>query len=471
MIDKIPPQALDLEDAVLGALMSEKNAIEKIDLNPTDFYKISNERIFLAIKRLNDLRNPIDILTVSDELEKMGELETIGGKYHLVILCSGVSGAANIEYHAAIIKQKSIARKLIALSSEIQEMSYNSETDVHDIFEYIEKTFTDISINTSESESSNIEESLTDTLAYIQKIQVDAASGKKTAIPTGLKELDKQLNGGWRSPDLIILGGRPSMGKTQFAVHFSKHASMNGNETLFISIEMTKIQLIIRMITEHDGIDFYKLKTGQLSNEEWSFIDEKVTEISRMKLFIADNPQIRNLSNIKSLARKTSRKSGLKLLIIDYLQLIRTNIKFGTRDLEIGYITGELKNLCKELNVPIIVLAQLNRPIKGVKVTSPKLEDLRESGNIEQDADIVIFPHRPTYYDKEAEDEDGKSWINRGGLIIAKHREGEIGIKVLFQHDNSFKKIWDDGYNFYNNVEVQPNVNFHEPKKNDDIPF
>lgn len=469
--DKIPPQALDIEKAVLGALLLEKDAIEKISLVPSDFYMIKHERIFFAIKRLHDKHKPIDSLTVVEELTAMEYLDEVGGAYEITLLVVGVSSTCNLEYHASIIKQKSIARKLISMSNEIQNMSYSPATDVGDIFEFIEKVYTDIAIGTSDSDASTIEDSLECTINYIQKLQNDANSGINTSIPTGLKELDKQLNGGFKAPDLIILGGRPSMGKTQFAVHFSKYASMSDNETLFISIEMTKIQLIIRMITEHEGIDFYRLKTGQLNNEEWQLIDDMVTKIAKYKLHIADDSQIRNLSNIKSLARKMSRKGNLKLLIIDYLQLIRTNLKFGTRDLEVGYITSELKNLCKELNIPCILLAQLNRPIKGAKVSSPKLEDLRESGNIEQDADIVIFPHRPTYYDKEAVDEEGNSWNNRGGLIIAKHREGEIGIRVLFKHDKAFKKIFDDNYIQYDTaITIEPNRNFYEPNTTD-TPF
>jgi len=443
--EKIPPQALDLEEAILGAIITEKDAIDKVDLQPKDFYKIAHERIFLAIQTLHNEHNPIDMYTVVEQLTKISELENVGGAYYITELAMKVSSAANIEYHAAIIKQKSIARKLIALSSEVQNMSYNASTDVSDVFEYFEKTFTDISTGSTESNASDMSNSLTETLIYMQKLQSDALSGVYTAIPTGLRELNKQLNGGWKAPDLIIIGGRPSMGKTQFAVHFSKFAGQSDNDCLFISIEMTKIQLVLRLITENEGIDYSKIQTGQLNMQEWQLVEDRVTSISKLKIHIADDYQIRYLSNIKSMARKMSRQGKLKIMIIDYLQLIKTNMKFGTRDLEIGFITGELKSLCKELNIPIILLAQLNRSVKGATVSSPKLDDLRESGNIEQDADIVIFPHRPSYYDPDARDDQGMSWKNRGGLIIAKHREGERDVRVLFRHDKTFKNIWDDG--------------------------
>ena len=475
---KLPPQAPELEEIVLAALIVEKEAIEKIELDPIDFYKKSNQTIYTAILRLRDNHNPIDMFTVVEELNRMNELENIGGAYAITLLSMKVSSAANLVYHSNIIKQKSIARKLIALSSEVQQMAFNEDTDVADVLEFMEQNFTDISTGSTHTDASDITMSLSDTIAYMQKLQFEAENGRPAAIPTGLSELDKQLNGGWKAPDLIVLGGRPSMGKTQFAVHFSKHATQNNYPTLFISIEMTKIQLIIRMITENDAIDFYKIKTGQLTREEWVEVDKMVTEISKLKLYIADDYKIRYLNNIKSLARKMARKGDLKLMIVDYLGLIKTNSKFGTRDLEIGYITGELKNLCKELNIPIILLAQLNRAEKGAKVRKPQLNDLRESGNIEQDADIVIFPHRPHYYDSEAMDNEGQPWENRGELIIGKHREGEINAVVKFKHDKSFKKIFDDGCyvkqiftESVNAAICAPNINFYEPKNNDETPF
>lgn len=443
---KLPPQAPELEEIVLGALITEKDAIEKIELDPIDFYKKSNQTIYTAILRLRDNHNPIDMFTVVDELKRMNEIDNVGGAYAITLLSMKVSSAANLVYHSNIIKQKSIARKLITLSSEVQNMAYNEDTDVADVLEFLEQNFTDISTGSTHTDASDISMSLEETIKYMQKLQFEAENGRPAAIPTGLSELDKQLNGGWKAPDLIVLGGRPSMGKTQFAVHFSKYATKNNYPTLFVSIEMTKIQLIIRMITENDSIDFYKIKTGQLTREEWIEVDKMVTEISKLKLYIADDYKIRYLNNIKSLARKMARKGDLKLMIVDYLGLIKTNSKFGTRDLEIGYITGELKNLCKELNIPIILLSQLNRSEKGAKVRRPQLNDLRESGNIEQDADIVIYPHRPSYYDNEAVDSYGQKWENRGELIVAKHREGAINEVVLFKHDKCFKKIFDDVY-------------------------
>ena len=447
-LGKLPPQATELEALVLGAVMLEKEAIETIELSPLDFYSVKHQIIYQAVTNLKDRHNPIDMFTVTEELRRMGKIDDVGGPYTISLLASSLSSAAHLQYHALIVKQKSVARQLIQQSSEVLNMAYNESTDVQDILEYIETSFTEISSGSIEADSCDMEESIKETLDHIALIQSNALNKISTAIPTGLHELDKRLNGGWNAPDLVIMGGRPSMGKTQFAVHFAKYAGMSDNDCLFISIEMTKIQLLIRMITEDEGIDFYKIKTGQLNNDEWNLINRRVNEMLKLKINIADDHKIRYLGNIKSLARKLKRKDQLKMMIIDYLGLIRTNQKFQNRDLEIGYITSELKNLAKELNVPIILLAQLSRPQKGMRVERPKLEDLRESGNIEQDADIVIFPHRPSYYDATAVDDGGFSWKERGVLYLSKHREGEKDAKVFFNHDERFKKIWDNGQFF-----------------------
>lgn len=461
---KLPPQATELEEAVLGALMVENSSYNRVSLKKSDFYKIEHQHIFNAINTLNENHRPIDINTVTEQLRKNGTIDDVGGPYYITLLTAKVSSAAHLEYHAMILRQKAIARYLIEMSSIIQNMAFDETVDVDDVVEYTEKAFTELSSDSFDSDASSIEEALTETTKYITELQRKRESGEYTAIPTGLKKLDDALNGGWQSPDLIILGGRPSMGKTQFAVHFSKYASQVGNECLFISIEMTKIQLIIRMLTENAGINFYNLKTGQLSNAEWQLIEKKIGEIEKLNLFIADDSNVRNLSTIKSLARNRKRKGNLKLMIVDYLQLIETNMKFGTRDLEIGYITRSLKNLAKELNIPIILLAQLSRPQKGTKVQMPQLSDLRESGNIEQDADIVIFPHRTVYYDQDAVDEKGNSLRNRGGLIIAKHREGIKDEQIAFYHDDRFKKIWGEEANntVYSNPHISKNNSFYE---------
>ena len=471
---KLPPQATDIEEVVLGALMIESSAYSLVSeiLKPDCFYKIAHQCIYEAIVSLKDQNSPVDMHTVTEQLRRNGTIDEVGGPYYITLLTAKVSSAAHLEYHSLILKSKAMARNLIAMSSVIQQMAYDDSVDVSELIEYTEKAFTEIISDSFGVEASNMEDAITDTSNHIADIQRKRMLGEPTGVPTGLKRLDDALNGGWQAPDLVILGGRPSMGKTQFAVHFAKNATQSGNETLFISIEMTKIQLLIRMLTEDDSISFYNLKTGQLSNEEWSLIDRKFAELQKLNLFIADKPNIRNLSAIKSLARSRHRKGNLKLLVIDYLQLIRTNQKFGTRDLEIGYITSELKTLAKELNIPIILLAQLNRPPKGTKIQLPQLSDLRESGNIEQDADVVIFPHRTVYYDPTAEDNMGNSLKNKGGLIIAKHREGVKDETIMFYHDDRFKKIWGDEIEVSLSRPIQEyqNKNFYDTD-NENNPF
>lgn len=441
---KLPPQAPELEEAVLGAVMVEKDAIELIDLQPNDFYKVAHQKIFQAIMNLKNRQNPIDMHTVTEELRRTGEIDDIGGPYYITLLTANLSSAAHLVYHSTIVKQKSISRQVIEMGSTAQTMAFDDKVDIDDVLEYVEKSFTEINNGSCSADSSNMEDSLQETLAYITELHRKASLGISTAIPTELKSANKGLYGGWQAPDLIILGARPGMGKTQLAVSFAKSAGSTDNDCLFVSIEMTKVQLLLRMLTEDDGIDFDRLKTGKLTNAEWNLVESRIPRLMNLKMNIADDSRIKYLNNIKSLARKLHRQGKLKLMIIDYLQLIRTKLQFQTRDIEVGYITGELKSLAKELNIPIILLSQLSRPPKGMKATTPKLEDLRESGNIEQDADIVAFVHRPSYYEPDIVDSRDVPWKNRGKLIFSKYRDG-APFEVIFQHNERFKKIWDYG--------------------------
>jgi len=441
---KTQPQAQELEEAVLAALMTEPRAIDRITLRTEDFYNQKHQLIFKAITRLRDKREPVDLLTVAEELKISSSLEEAGGIAYLADVSDKIASASHIEHHAAIIRQKALARKLIAQSYDVIQRSYDETEDVQDIMEELEKNFTEIRTGSTTSHYIDTKAAIKRTLNYLIEIQERNERGETVAIPTGLNALDSAFNGGWTAPDLVIIGGRPSMGKTQFALHFARTAAAHSKHCLFISIEMTVEQLIMRILTEDERLNLYDMKKGQLNTEHWKAIDEKTRELENSTLYIADDYNVRNLSEIKSNARKLHRNERLDLLIIDYLQLIKTNQAFGTRDIEIGYITGELKNLAKELNIPVILLSQLSRPIKGSRVQLPVLSDLRESGNIEQDADKVIFPHRPSYYDPNARDKYGNSWENRGVLIIGKDREGVKDQVIHFRTDERFKRIYDD---------------------------
>lgn len=464
---KTPPQAQELEEAVLAALMTEPKAIDRINLRSDDFYNQKHQVIFTAITRIREKREPVDLLTVMDELKATGTLEEAGGVAYLAEVSDKIASASHIEHHAAIIKQKALARRIIAQSYNVIQRAYDETEDVQDVMEYLESSFTELRTGSTASHYIDAKTAIKRTLNYLIEIQERRERGETIAIPTGLNALDRAFNGGWTAPDLVIIGGRPSMGKTQFALHFARTAAAHNKHCLFISIEMTVEQLIMRILTEDERLHLYDMKKGQLNTEHWKAIDEKTRELENSTLYIADDHNIRNLTEIKANARKLHREGQLDMLVIDYLQLIKTNMQFGTRDLEIGYITGELKNLAKELNIPVILLAQLSRPPKGARVQLPVLSDLRESGNIEQDADKVIFPHRPSYYDPNARDKRGNSWENRGVLIIGKDREGIKDQVIYFKTDDRFKKIFDDIQRDHRNE----NYSGDEPDDSDDLPF
>lgn len=441
---KIPPQAVELEEAVLGALMLEKEAFREVEsiLTADDFYNTNNQSVYRAISNLSNEGSPVDMLTVVEELKRMGELANTGGAFYIAQLTEKVASTAHLDFHARIVKDKSQQRHIIHESSKILEMAFDETIDVADTLEAFEQSFSTVTASNIGYQSVCMETALKNAINTASQVQTDRQSGKTIAVPTGLNNLDNEFPGGWRAPDLIVVGGRPSMGKTQHALSFAKAAGKAGKDCLFISIEMTATQLVNRFLLEDNSISNYNLETGQMTSYEWEALDRKAGEFYNLPIHIADHHSIRYLNNIKSEARRLHRRGQLQLMIIDYLGLIRTNMKFQSRYLEIGYITGELKSLAKELNIPIILLSQLNRPIKGMAVKQPQLEDLRESGDIEQDADIVLFIHKPDYYDPNAET-DGIPWTNRGLLIIAKNRKGARNHSIIFHHDERYKRISD----------------------------
>lgn len=470
-LGKVQPQAVELEEAVLGALMLEKEAFAVVEnlLQVDDFYNPIHQVVFKAISELSAQRNPIDILTVVEQLKRMGELENVGGPVYVSQLTDKIASSAHLEYHARIIKQKAQARFMIALASKITTLSFDETQDVDETMEVLEQALSNMNSSNVGTQSIDMKAAIKAAIDKASQTQVDKESGKIVAIPTGLFNLDNEFAGGWRSPDLIVVGGRPSMGKTQHALSFTKAAAKAGKHCCFISIEMNATQLVNRFLLEDDRINNYNLRTGQMSSEEWNALDYKASEFFNLPIHIADHHSIRYLNNIKSEARRLHRRGQLDLLIIDYLGLIRTNMKFQSRYLEIGYITGELKNLAKELNIPIILLSQLSRPRKDIAVKAPQMEDLRESGDIEQDADIILFIHKPDYYDPNAMDEATNTpWKGKGMLIISKYREGARNNFVTFCHDERYKKITDNAQPSYTNANPDRHI---EPRKGEGTPF
>lgn len=444
-LGRMPPSALELEDAVIGAMLLESECVPVIAsiLSAQSFYKEAHVLIFKAILSLFKNSYPIDILTVTQELKKTGELDIVGGGYYIVTLTNRVASAGNAEYHARIIQQKFIQRELIRVSTKTINDAYEDSFDVFDLLDNAEKNLFLISQSTIKKEPKTASELINKTIKEIELIAMrkDGLSG----IPSGLVDLDRKT-GGWQKSDLIIIAARPAMGKTALAVTLAKNAAINFNiPTALFSLEMSENQLMKRIISAQSQLNSYLLKSPKnLTDSDWRQIQEAATPISKAPLFIDDTPAL-SIFELRAKARRLKEKSGIELIIIDYLQLMTTGIDDNkrNREQEISYISRSLKALAKDLNVPIIALSQLNRAVEtrgGDK--KPQLSDLRESGAIEQDADMVIFPHRPEYYGI-TEDAHGNSTVGLAELIIAKHREGltDTVITKYIAHLTTFSDV------------------------------
>jgi replicative DNA helicase len=431
---KIPPQAPDLEEAVLGALMLEKNALIGVleVLKPESFYKDAHQCIYRAIKTLFEKSQPIDILTVTEELRKNGELEIAGGAYFVTQLTSRVSSAANIEYHAHIIAEKFIQRELIRISTEIQKEAFEDSTDVFELLDKAESMLFSIAEGNIKRNYTGIQELLAKAIEQIESVK-NHEDGL-TGVPTGFTKLDR-ITSGWQKSDLMILAARPGMGKTAFVLSIARNAAVDFKKPVVIfSLEMSNLQLVNRLISGEAELDQEKLKTGKLANYEWEQLNSKIGRLGEAPLFIDDTPAL-SVFELRAKCRRLKAQHDIQLIIIDYLQLMKgeEGKNNGNREQEISYISRSLKNLAKELNVPVIALSQLSREVEKRGGTKrPLLSDLRESGSIEQDADMVLFIYRPEYY-QITEDEDGNSTAGMAEIIIAKHRNGALDdVKVRF---------------------------------------
>ncbi len=423
---KVPPQAVDLEEAVLGALMLEKDALTNVIdiLQPDSFYKDAHNRIYAAIQRLFQRSEPIDLLTVKNELQKTGELEMVGGAYFLTQLTNRISSAANIEYHSRIISQKHIQRELIRISSDTIRDAYDETTDVFTLLDTAEKNLFQVA-------EGNIRKNYDSMATLIKqaKEQIKKAGEKGegvNGVPSGFAELD-QLTSGWQPGDLLILAARPGMGKTAFVLSVARNTSVRFNiPTAIFSLEMTALQMVTRLMVTETQLSAEKLKKGTLKEHEWEQLNKQVSKISEAPLFIDDTPAL-SIFELRAKARRLKQQHNLGLIIIDYLQLMTAGGEGGgNREQEISFISRSLKSIAKELGVPVIALSQLSRAVEtrgGDK--RPQLSDLRESGAIEQDADMVMFLYRPEYY-KINEDENGNSLLGIGEVIVAKHRNGGL---------------------------------------------
>ena len=467
---KLPPQAVDLEEVVLGAMMIDKKGVDEVIdiLQPEAFYKESHQLIFNSIISLFEKQEPIDIKTVSFQLKKDGNLNTVGGDYYLIELSQKVSSSAHIEFHSRIILQKFIQRKLISISNEIIEDSYDETSDVFDLLDKAESRIYDISQRNLKKNTQSAEDLV---LAAKKKIEEISKKEGLSGIASGFGEIDR-LTSGWQPSDLIIVAARPGMGKTAFTLSMARNISVENNMPVaFFSLEMSAIQLITRLISSETGLNSEKLRTGKLEKFEWELLNVKVTNLENAPLYIDDTPSL-SIFELRAKARRLSSQFGIKLIVVDYLQLMTlgSSQKSGNREQEISTISRNLKALAKELDIPIIALSQLSRAVElrgGTK--RPILSDLRESGAIEQDADIVSFLYRPEYYKiDEWDDEERSPALGQAEFIVAKHRNGGLSsIKLKFI--NSLGKF-ENLSAFENPFEYQSKINT-DKKVNPDQAF
>ncbi|WP_339624995.1 replicative DNA helicase [uncultured Winogradskyella sp.] len=432
---KIPPQALDLEEVVLGAMMIDKKGVDEVIdiLSVEAFYKDAHKHIFEAIFKLFENSEPVDLLTVSSQLRKDEKLDVVGGDFYLISLTQRVSSSAHIEFHARIILQKYIQRSLIKISNEIIEEAYDETKDVFDLLDHAEAKLYEVTQGNVKKSTESAQ-----SLVIQAKKKIEEMSNKEgmSGIPSGFDKLDK-LTSGWQPSDLIIVAARPGMGKTAFTLTMARNVAVNSNiPVAFFSLEMSSVQLITRLISSETGLSSEKLRTGKLEKHEWEQLNVKVKTLEQAPLFIDDTPSL-SIFDLRAKARRLASQYGIKMIMIDYLQLMTAggSQKGGNREQEISTISRNLKALAKELSIPVVALSQLSRAVEtrgGSK--RPLLSDLRESGAIEQDADIVSFIYRPEYYKiDEWDDEERSPTEGQGEFIVAKHRNGGLeNIRLKF---------------------------------------
>jgi len=488
---KLPPQALDLEEAVLGAMLIDKKGVDEVIdlLQPEAFYKTAHQYIFESIFNLFQNSQPIDLLTVSADLRKKGKLDVAGGDFYLIQLTQKIASSAHIEFHARIILQKYIQRSLIRISNEIIESSYKESIDVFDLLDEAESKLYDVSQGNIKRSSDTAQN-----LVMLAKKKIEEIANQEglSGVSTGFQKLD-DLTSGWQPSDLIIIAARPGMGKTALTLSMARNIAVTKQiPVAFFSLEMSSVQLITRLISAETGLSSEKLRTGKLADHEWKQLNVKVGNLEKAPLFIDDTPAL-SIFDLRAKARRLASQHGIKLIVVDYLQLMTagSSNKPGNREQEISTISRNLKSLAKELEIPVIALSQLSRAVETRGGTKrPQLSDLRESGAIEQDADIVSFIYRPEYYGiEEWDDEDHSPSSGQAELIVAKHRNGgldNIRMKFVgnlgkfedlenFDSPFEFQSKMNPGDQDLNKINNLPNPNdafdLPPPEDNDDMPF
>ncbi len=425
---KIPPQNSEAEASLLGAILIDSDALVKIAdiITVEDFYEDRHQRIFEAISTLYERRSPVDVLTISDQLKALGFLEAVGGAAYLTELTNFVPTAAHVEQYAEIVSQKALRRRLIRTSQDIVGLGYDEAKNLQELIEEAESKLFEVSQKHVKQDIASIENILADSFERLDELHKD--KGKLRGIPTGFKDLDAMLAGLQRS-DLFIIAARPSMGKTAFVLNLAHNVAVKAEQPVLIfSLEMGKEQLVDRMLARESGVDAWALRTGNLTDADFEKIGHAMGTLSEAKIYIDDTPGI-TVSDLRTKARREAHQHQLGLIIVDYLQLMSGGSRFsgdGNRVQEISEISRGLKGIARELNVPLIALSQLSRSVESRTPPHPQLADLRESGSIEQDADVVAFLYREDYYNPET---DRKNIMD---IMIKKHRNGPVGNVELY---------------------------------------
>ncbi len=428
----LQPQAVEIEKVVLGALMIDKDAFTVVSeiIHPETFYEPRNQKIYQAIQTLNMSEKPVDIMTVTEELKREGTLEDVGGPGYIVELSGHVASSAHIEYHAHILQQKFLARQLIQFASMIETAAFDETVDVDDLMQTAEGKLFELSQKNMSQDYQQIDPIVAEASEILHR-----ASNTKglTGVPSGYTELDR-ITAGWQPSDLVIIAGRPAMGKTSFALSIAKNIAVDQRVPVaFFSLEMNSVQLVNRIISNVCSISGSNILSGDLSDDEWKRFDTEVNKLNGAPLYVDDTPGL-SVFELRTKARRLVREHQVKVIMIDYLQLMNANgMRFNSRQEEVSTISRSLKGLAKELNIPILALSQLNRTVEqrdGIDGKRPQLSDLRESGAIEQDADMVLFVHRPEYY-HIYQDGNGNDLHGKAQIIIAKHRKGATADVLL----------------------------------------
>lgn len=444
MQDRVPPQNIEAEQSVLGAMLIEKEAIPKVMeiLRDTDFYREAHRVIFNAMLELYNKNEAVDMITVTEILKRDNKLEDVGGIAYITSLANAVPTAANVVYHAGIIEEKSILRQLVTVSTQIASMGYEASDDVKNIIDSAESKILEISNRKKTSDFTPINEIVLDSFKSIEALM--ANKDGLTGLPTGFGDLDN-LTSGLHGSDFIILAARPSMGKTAFALNIVQNVAIRAAKKVggapktvaFFSLEMSKEQLVQRMLCAEAEIDSQRLRIGELQDKDWEKLINTADTLSSANIYIDDTAGITAM-DMRSRARRLKAEHGLDLIVVDYLQLMQGSGKknnSGDRQQEVSEISRSLKALARELDVPVVALSQLSRSVEARQVKRPMLSDLRESGSLEQDADIVAFLYREDYYNPETENK------NITELIIAKHRNGPVDTVNLFFHKQYTKFV------------------------------